>query len=66
MNILVRSPVEVEALGPAKTEPLVNVTVGGRVGMGGGWRGEHQYRRGVGGVRGMLSRKQGKGIKIEM
>jgi len=35
MNILVRSPVEGEALGPAKTEPPVNVIVGGRAVMGG-------------------------------
>jgi len=41
MNSLVRSPVEGEALGPAKTEPPVNVTVGGRAVMGGGWGGEH-------------------------
>jgi len=56
MNILVRAPVEGEALGPAKTEPPVNVIVGGRAVMGGGW----------GGVRGMLFRKPGKGITIEM
>jgi len=41
MNILVRSPVEGEALGPAKTEPPVNMIIGGRVAMGGGWGGEH-------------------------
>jgi len=41
MHILVRAPVEGEALGPAKTEPPVNVIVGGRVAMGGGWGGEH-------------------------
>ena len=41
MNILVRAPVEGEALGPAKIEPLVNMIVGGRVVMGGGWGGEH-------------------------
>jgi len=40
MNSLVRAPVEGEALGPAKTEPPVNVIVGGRVVMGGGWGGE--------------------------
>ena len=40
MNILVRAPVEGEALGPAKTEPPVNVIVGGRAAMGGGWGGE--------------------------
>jgi len=34
MNILVRAPVEGEALGPAKTEPPVNVIVGGTVVMG--------------------------------
>jgi len=41
MNILVRAPMEGEALGPAKTEPPVNVIVGERVAMGGGWGGEH-------------------------
>jgi len=65
MNILVRAPVEGEALGPAKTEPPVNVIVGGRAAMGGGWGGEHSYRRG-GGVRGMLAWKPGRGITIEM
>jgi len=40
MNILVRAPVEGEALGPAKTEPPVNVVVGERVVIGGGWEGE--------------------------
>jgi len=66
MNSLVRARVEREALGPAKTEPPVNVIVGGREVTGGGWGGEHPYRRGVGGVRGMLTRKPGKGITIEM
>jgi len=66
MNSLVRAPVEGEALGPAKTEPPVNVIVGGRAVMGGRWRGEHTHRRGVGGVRGMLASKPGKGITIEM
>jgi len=42
MNILVRAPVEGEALGPAKTEPPVNMIVGGRAVMGGGWGGEHR------------------------
>jgi len=41
MNILVRSPVEGEALGPAKTEPPVNVIVWGGRQWGGGWGGEH-------------------------
>jgi len=41
MNSLVRAPVEGEALDPAKTQPPVNVIVGGRVVMGGGgWGGE--------------------------
>jgi len=40
MNSLVRVPVKGEALGPAKTEPPVNVIVGGRAVMGGGWGGE--------------------------
>jgi len=35
MNSLVRAPVEGEVLGPAKTEHLVNVIVGGRVVIGG-------------------------------
>jgi len=30
MNSLVRAPVEGEALGPAMTEPSVNVIIGGR------------------------------------
>jgi len=60
MNSLARAPVEGEA---AKTEPPVNVIVGE---MGGGWGGEHPYRRGGGGVRGMFARKPEKGIKIEM
>jgi len=66
MNSLVRAPVEGEALGPAKTEPAVNVIVGGRAVMGERWGGEHPYRRGEGGIRGMLARKLGRGITIEM
>jgi len=65
MNSLVKAPVEGEALDPAKTEPPVNVIVGERAVMGGGWGGEHLYRRG-GGVRGMLAWKPGKGITFEM
>jgi len=61
MNSLVRAPVDREALGPAKTEHPVNVIIGGRVVIGRGWGGEHLYRRG-----GMLARKLGKGITIEM
>jgi len=34
--------------------------------MGGGWGGEHPYRRGGVGVRGMLAQRLGKGITIEM
>jgi len=58
--------VEGEALGPAKTEPPVNVIVGGE--GGNGWRmGKGSpYRRGGGGVRGMLAQKLGRGIIIEM
>jgi len=41
MNSLVRAPVEGEALDPAKTEPPVNVIVGGRAVMRGGWGREH-------------------------
>jgi len=66
MNSLVRAPVEGEALGPAKTEHLVNVIVGERVVMGGGWGGEHPYRRGGEKVKGMLAWKPGRGITIEM
>jgi len=40
MNSLVRAPVEGEALGPANTQPPVNVIVGGSVVMGGGLGGE--------------------------
>jgi len=66
MTSLVRAPVEGEALGPAKTEPPVNMIVGGREVMGGGWGGEHPYRRGKGEVRGVLAWKPGKVITIEM
>jgi len=38
--------------------------LGGEVDKGGGWGGEHPYRRGVG--RGMFARKPGKGITLEM
>jgi len=62
MNSLVRAPVEGEALGPAKTETPVNVIVGGRVVMGRGT----PVKKGRGKVRGMLARKPGKGITIEM
>jgi len=40
MNILVRAPVEGEALGPAKTETLVNGILVGRAVMGGGLGGD--------------------------
>jgi len=40
MTSLVRAPVEGEALGPAKTEHLVNMIVGRKVLMGGRWGGE--------------------------
>jgi len=39
-NSLIRETVEGEALGPAKTEHLMNVIVGGRVVLGGGRGGE--------------------------
>jgi len=55
MNSLVRAPVEGEALGPAKTGPTVNAILGGRAVMGAGLGGEHPYRRGGGGIRGMLA-----------
>jgi len=58
--------VEGEALGPPKTDPPVNVIVGGRAVMGIGWGGEHLYKRGGRRVRGMLVWKLGKGITIEM
>jgi len=44
----------------------VNVIVVGRAVIGGGWEGEHQYRRGGRRVRGMLAWKPGRGITIEM
>jgi len=56
--------VEGEALGPAKTEPPVNVIVGGRAVIGGGSGGEHQETGGGGGVRGLLTQKPGKGITM--
>jgi len=55
MNSLVRAPVEGEALGSAKTGPPVNGILEWKVVMEGGWRGEHPYRRGGGGVRVMLT-----------
>jgi len=66
MNRLVRASVEGAALGPAKTEPPVKGIVGEKAVMGGGWGGEHPYRRGGGGVRGMSAWKPGKVITIEM
>jgi len=45
MNSLVRAPVEGKALGPATTEPLVNVIVVGSGVVGGEWGGEHPWRR---------------------
>jgi len=63
MNSLVRAPVEGEALGPAKTEPQVNLIVGGTVVMGGG-RGGEAHIEGEG--EGMLARKPGRGITIEI
>jgi len=58
--------VEGEALGPAKAGPPVYRIVWGRAVVGGVWEGEHQYRSEVGGVRGMLAWKPGKGITFEM
>jgi len=49
-----------------RLNPPVNLIVGGRVVMGGGWGGEHPYRRGGRGVRGMLVWKPRKGITFEM
>jgi len=65
MNTLVRAPVEGEALSPAKTEPPVSGTVGGRMVIKGGWGGEHPYSKGVRG-REILAWKPGKRITIEM
>jgi len=58
--------VEGEALGPAKTEPPVNVIVGRRVVMGGRMGRGTPIEKGRGGVRRMLARKPGRGITIEM
>jgi len=66
MNSLVRAPAEGEALGPAKAGPPVNWILGERAVMGGGWEGEHPYRRGGGGVRGMLDWKPRKGVIFEI
>jgi len=48
MNSLVRAPLEVAALGPAKTEPPVNLIFGGRAVMGGRMERGSPYRRGEG------------------
>jgi len=58
--------VEGEALGIAKVGPRVNGILGGRAVTGRGWGGEHPYRKGGGGIRGMLAWKPGKGITFEM
>jgi len=52
MNILVRAPVEEEALGPAKTEAPVNMIVGGEGGNGGRMGRGSLYRRGGDGLGG--------------
>jgi len=65
MNSLVRAPVEGEALGPAKTEPPVNVFVGGRVVMGEEW-GEEAHIEGEGKRLGDVAQKPGRGVTIEM
>lgn len=59
MNRLVRAPVEAEPLGPAKTEPPVNVIVRGR-GLMGGWMGKRTHIKKGGGIRGILACKPGK------
>jgi len=46
--------VEGETLGPSNTESPVNRIVGGKVVMGGGWGGEHLYKRGGEGLGGCL------------
>jgi len=57
MNSLVRAPVEVEALGPAKTGHLVNMIVGG--GWYWGEDGEGSpYRRGREGLEGFGPRNR--------
>ena len=66
MNSLVRAPVEGEALGPAKTEFPVNLIVWGRVVMERGWGGEAHIEGDREGLGGMLARKPGRGITIEM
>jgi len=58
MNSLVRAPMEGEALGLAKTEPPVNVIVGGEGSNGG--------RMGRGTPIEKLAWKPGRGITIEM
>jgi len=52
MNILVRAPVEGEALGPAKTEPPVNLIGGESAVIGGGWGGNTQIEGKVEGLGG--------------
>jgi len=40
--------------------------LGGSAVIGVGWGGEHKYRKGGEGVRGMLAQNPGSGITIEM
>jgi len=66
MNSLVRAPVEGEAIDPAKSEPPVNVIVWGRAVMEEGWGGEAHIEGEGEGLGGMLARKPGEVITIEM
>jgi len=60
------SPGSCPRLSPQWTWLLEGRVNGGRGVRGGGWGGDHPYRRGGIGVRGMLAWKPGKGITFEM
>jgi len=55
MNILVRAPVEGEALGPVKTEPRVNVICWGEGWRESGWGREEGRKEGI-----VKEKKEGK------
>jgi len=65
MNSLVRAPVEGEALGPAMTEPPVNVIIGGRAVTGEDGEG-NTHIVGEGEWLGDLAQKPAKGITVEI
>jgi len=66
MNILGRAAVEGEALGPAEAGPPSEWDSWGKGSNGGRMGKGTPYRRGDGGLRGLLAWKPGKGITFEM